>query len=446
MIRLMFVDLRDHATTWLGAFFVAVACGYIGGWAASFVETANYYTGDVSRALEGSALIVILFSVVVAIVVLSSAANLTVSVNRRSYALWQLMNVSPIRVSAVVLAQLAVVATTGAVGGTLLVAVTIDPLFPLVFNSYGPTFQLVPRVGVIPMSLVCLSVVGVFLFGGMKGARSAGHTPPLVALREPELRRIEMTRLRIVLFIALSACSGILVSNMGSSEPFDAMDDTLYLLILIAAVVASVAPFLLSLTQRVWTSFAPEDRWDAWFLARRTARYGLSVSTSVETPIMLGFLLVGGTFSLLNAMGLFVQQEGIIGMSTTLDGTSAILLMGGPVLLCAVGAAASVLMSSQSRTRDIALLVASGAGRETLIAAAVYEALIHAVTATLVGMVGVVVFDALVSCAIRLPLFSGLTFTEGFVVSVVGFFLVLIATLVPTCAALNEETAIVLSV
>ena len=35
MMRLVFSDLRDHAATWIGAFLVAVGCGYIGGWAAS---------------------------------------------------------------------------------------------------------------------------------------------------------------------------------------------------------------------------------------------------------------------------------------------------------------------------------------------------------------------------------------------------------------------------
>ena len=35
MMRLVFSDLRDHAATWIGAFLVAVGCGYIGGWAVS---------------------------------------------------------------------------------------------------------------------------------------------------------------------------------------------------------------------------------------------------------------------------------------------------------------------------------------------------------------------------------------------------------------------------
>ena len=50
-----------------------------------------------------------------------------------------------------------------------------------------------------------------------------------------------------------------------------------------------------------------------------------------------------------------------------------------------------------------------------------------------------------VAYAYGLPLFTGLSFGEGLVVSLVGFALVLVATLVPTCTALRQETAAVLS-
>ena len=38
MMRLAFSDLRDHAATWIGAFLVAVGCGYrwLGGVDRSF--------------------------------------------------------------------------------------------------------------------------------------------------------------------------------------------------------------------------------------------------------------------------------------------------------------------------------------------------------------------------------------------------------------------------
>lgn len=120
-------------------------------------------------------------------------------------------------------------------------------------------------------------------------------------------------------------------------------------------------------------------------------------------------------------------------------------MLGGPVLLCAIGVAVSVVMSSTSRTRDVALLTASGARPQTLLAAAACEAFIHVVTATLVGMAGVVVSNAIVAYTVGLPLFADLTFKEGLVVSLVGFVLVLIATFVPICTALNRDAATVLS-
>ncbi len=90
MMRLVFSDLRDHAATWIGAFLVAVGCGYIGGWAVSIEASAE--TFDVLRSV-GS--VVIAFSSVAAVAVLALTANLTVDAQRRSYALWQMANMKP---------------------------------------------------------------------------------------------------------------------------------------------------------------------------------------------------------------------------------------------------------------------------------------------------------------------------------------------------------------
>ncbi len=85
---------------------------------------------------------------------------------------------------------------------------------------------------------------------------------------------------------------------------------------------------------------------------------------------------------------------------TGLDWTAAILMLGGPVLLCAIGAAVSVVMTSKSRTRDVALLIASGARPRTLLAAAACEAFVHAVTATLAGMAAVAVSNVVTAYAV----------------------------------------------
>lgn len=67
MMRLVFSDLRDHAATWIGAFLVAVGCGYIGGWAVSILTTTETY-----RNLETLVWTMVAFSSFAAAVVLVS--------------------------------------------------------------------------------------------------------------------------------------------------------------------------------------------------------------------------------------------------------------------------------------------------------------------------------------------------------------------------------------
>ena len=433
MIRLVFLDLRDHAATWIGAFAVAVACGYIGGWVVSLTVTLEPYP-----RLRDLGWTILLFSSVAAIAVLMTTANLTVSAQRRSYALWQLANVSPRQVSRVVLAQLATVAVLGAACGTLLEAAMFEPLFPWVFSSpdYQPIDQVVCQVGAPLLPLVWLVVAAVFALGGLKGARSAGRTSPMTALREPEPVRKGVTALRLLLFAALAFGTVQLAASLFGADLRD-LGKSLYLPLLLVATLVPVASAVLSALLAAWTRLVPQRRWNAWYLARHTARYGLAASTSVEMPVVVGFSL----FSLGTLLEGYIRQHGLVDYSATLDWTTAVLLLGGPILLCAVGAAVSVVMTSKSRARDVALLLASGAHPRTLVAAAACEALIHVATATLVGAAVVAASNGIVASAVGLPPFDGLSFGEGFVVSLAGFALVLAATLVPTCAALARDIA-----
>ena len=361
MMRLVLFDLRDHAVTWIGAFAVAVTCGYLGGWAASLRATADLCAGTLQRNMQDAATMVLVFSLVAAVAVLVSAANLTVVAQRRSYALWQLANVGPRRVGVVVLAQLAVVAVVGAVVGTLLSAATFVPLFSLVFGGHGKFSQVAPQVGASSMPAVWLAVAGVFLCGGLKGARGAAKTPPLTALREPEPERRGMTWLRALLFVALAACAWWVSSLMLDDGPDKVLNWSLYIPLLMVAAMVPLAPLAFSAFLSAWTSLLPQ-KWNAWYLARRTARHGLSSSTSVETPIMVGVGLVAGVFSIVACAAAYAEAQGAADFAG-LDFTTTILMLGGPVLLCAVGAAVSVVMTSRSRTRDVARFVAAGRPR-----------------------------------------------------------------------------------
>ena len=434
MIRLALCDLRDHATTWIGAFMVAAVCGFIGGWGVSLATTARTYPN-----LQSFAVTVIAFSAIAAVPVAAQTASLAVTAQRRSYALWQLANASPCQVRAVVLGQIAAVALSGALCGTLAEAAAFEPLFPWVFSSpfYQPIDQVALEVGFPLMPTVWLAVAAVFLIGGLRGACNAAKTPPVAALREPEEARRGMTWARAALCAVLAFSTWRVAASLSGSE-LDSLSASPFVPLLATAALAAAAPVALPALLDAWTALVSRGRWNAWFLARRAARFGLATSTSVETPVVVGFGVVAGIFSLSNLLGAFVVSRSVVGYSTSLDWTSSVLLLGGPVLLAVVGAAASMAMSSRARVRDVALLVACGASFRTVLASSVCEALIHAVTATLAGMLCAAASNAAIAFALGLPLLEGLSFAEGATVSLAGLVLVLAAELVPTISVLRK--------
>ncbi|AEB07603.1 protein of unknown function DUF214 [Coriobacterium glomerans PW2] len=450
MIRLIFSDLREHAATWVGALIVAVGCGFIGGWVASLQTTADAYGGHVHWMLRNAVSGYLMFSVLAAVAVLISAANLTVAVQRRSYALWQLVGVSPRRVGAIVLAQLVVVAVVGSLVGTLVAAAIFAPLLPWTLSSAEVFTGVVPRVDLGRMPMVWLVVAAVFVIGGARGARSASRTPPISALRDPEQRVRRMTLPRAALALALIGCVAWIRATMvrllaqDPSSWFNMASWGLLIPVFLAATLVAAAPVVLPAVLTVWTSIVPQRRGTDWWLARHAAREGLSASASIETPVMVGVSIVAGLYSVIGVLGGYAHAQGDTG-AWMLDFSTGLMFLGGPVLLCAIGAAVSVVMSSGSRTRDIALLSAAGARPKTLVAAAAFEALIHAVTSTLLGMGAAAAAAALIASVFGRPLLADMALGEGLIVSVAGFLLILTATLMPTLSALRRDIVGVLA-
>lgn len=120
-----------------------MGCGYIGGWAVSILDdygnVSNWkpWFGRWSRSPRSRQRW------------FSCRRRTSRCLRSGDRTLWQIANASPRSVSAVVLAQLAVVATLGAACGTLVESVTYAPLFPRVFSSpfYQPIDQVVLEVG-----------------------------------------------------------------------------------------------------------------------------------------------------------------------------------------------------------------------------------------------------------------------------------------------------------
>lgn len=157
---------------------------------------------------------------------------------------------------------------------------------------------------------------------------------------------------------------------------------------------------------------------------------------------MVTFGLVAGVYSLVRLSELYTGAHSIpAGSGWYLETTVALLMFGGPVLICAAGATVSVVMAARSRERELSLLEAVGARPLLVVVVTVVEALLHALTATLAGVLTVLLFGVATATVMGVQLLSGLVLVPGLAVSGVGLALVLTAFLMPAARALTKPVA-----
>lgn len=449
MLRLIFADLVQNARVWVGAFIVSVCTGAVGSVAASFIETGNSLGGKTQENLASTSSVVIVFSSIAALVVVSSIANLTVSLQQRGYALWQLVGIRPGLIGVVVLCQLGIVALGGALLGCILAAPFLQPFFDFLFTSWNGMSGVTLVFSPVSMAWVVGIVVATTLLSGLRGARRASRVPAIEALQEPAPPRLRIGWLRWL--VAAGAIAGtVALSNDLLSSDFQGIGQRSMLLTpLIAASIATLGPLLFPVVLGGWTALVPSQASSSWFLARNSARYRLSQSTAAISPLLVAVALAGGLYTTGGTLGNAdtILTGRIDSFAMPIEPT--ILMLGGPLLLSAVGAAVTVFMSSRAREREFALVQATGGTHATIAAAAAWEAVIYVTTATLLGLAAVTAGGVVVAVALAktvpgvLPSFG---FSTTLVIAGVGLLLMLAATVLPSVAALRHEVPRTLAV
>jgi len=446
VIRLIASDLVAEARIWLGIFAVTIATGFVGAIAAGLLETGGFHGGEVEEGLSSTSSAVILFTVITALIVLGSTANLTISLQLRSYALWQLIGVRPVLVAGVVLAQLGIVGAVGALAGCL-VAIPIFPsLFAWVFREWSAMQGISLHLGIGSMLLVTAAITVTVLLGGLRSARHAGRTPPIEALRDPEPPRIKMGWLRIVLSLAVIGGLLGLALNLDGDASMSALSGQAILLTpLIAALFAAAGPLLFPAVLRMWTALVPAGVSATWFLARNSARHRLSRSNAAIGPLMVAIALTGGLYT--TGATLAAAQAVRTGSDAgfVLASEGVVILLGGPLLLAGVAAAATVFMSGHAREREFALVRAVGSTPGAIVLTAVWEAVIYAITAFILGITATVVGGCIIAGVLALPA-PVVSISAVGLIAAGGLILLLAATLLPTAAALRTEVPRALAV
>ncbi|GIF23583.1 putative ABC transport system permease protein [Actinoplanes tereljensis] len=421
MLELILGDLAGNVRVWLGALLVAAATGAVGAVVGSGFQTAIAVGGDQALALYGLAGTILLLTVITALIVTGTVANLTVALQQRGYALWQLAGVAPGRVRAVVTTQLALVAVLGAAAGCVAASPALGPLWRLALSDVDVRFDAREAVPVIAV------VVLVVTLGGARSAGRASRTPPIRSLREPELPDRSMSAGRWVTGLATLAITAAIVVSLPGRDPDRLTAPLTFVGPLTAGVLAAFGPLYLAPLLRGWTGVVPVTLSGAWFLARNSTAHHIARSTAAISPITVAIALAGG---------LYAADATVSGGDSPGAGSVA-LLLGGPLLLSLLGAAATVFMGSGRREREFALLLAAGGTPATVLAAAAAEAVIYVLTAALLGLVAVAVTALAGAAAVDTAPSFGLAAVAA--VTGASLVLTLAATVLPTALALRRD-------
>ncbi|MCO8272787.1 hypothetical protein M1L60_19515 [Actinoplanes sp. TRM 88003] len=434
MLRLIFSDLVANARIWLGALLIAAATATVGAVVASDIQTAVAAGGNEALALYGISGTVAVFTLITALIVVGAVTDLTVTLQQRGYALWQLVGLRPGLVRLVVTAQLFVVSLLGGAVGCLLAVPLVQPLFRYAFSTSPELAGLTPTLtpaGAVPVVLFVAVVVTV---GGFRGAGRAARTPPIQSLREVEPPDRRMTVARWLGGVATLLVVAAIVSTLPGTG-LDTMAVPLMLISpLLAGVLAAFGPLFLARLVRAWTSLVPVTASAAWYLARNSTATNAARSTATISPLMVAVALAGGLYAANGAVGV---------PSGSLSTGSVVLLLGGPLLLAVLGAVATVFMSSRRRERELALITAAGGSSALVLTAAAAEAVIYVVTALLLGGSAVAVTTAIGAWAAGAWTAAGAL--PALTVTALALVLLLAATVLPTATALRQEVPRVLA-
>ncbi|MFZ3454640.1 FtsX-like permease family protein [Arthrobacter sp. 7Tela_A1] len=439
----MLAELRHNLRLWIGAFTVIAAAAVFLTMSAGLISTGlDLWAEDTisDRDIEGIigfAAVPAALVVVTTAVVISSVANLTLAEQRRSYALWQLAGVSPRRVTGVVLRQLVFLALLAAITGVCIGWPFIQPLFEWLGTRVPSLAGLRSSLSPEAVAMVVALSILLTVLAGLRPARAAGRTPPIIALRSDETVRGGIGFVRWIWFVLLLAGGSGLVIGI-QSIPLSGIGSTgFFIPFIFGCAVACVGPLVAPLVLRGWTSLLPPALSSAWFLARNASRYRVVQSASAIVPLTLGLILVCAFTSVL---AMFQQalalESGVAGPPP--DTVGNFVIYGAPLILAALAASVAVFMSGRARERDNALVLAAGSTPSAILLTAVLEAVIYAVTAAILSLIVLIPTLAIVWAAMNKTV-PGATFMISWVpwsvVAGMGLLGLMIATVVPTIYA-----------
>ena len=430
MTRLLLADLRRHAGTWTWTVAVAVVTGAcVAGQFMVMCGSLDSARATADASMIEAAFVVTTFIIVsvvlAAAAVLTSTSALAVVERERDHGLWRALGMRPIVLRVVVLGQLVVVGVLGSLVGTAAGVLVARLMLPLLIDERVALAGTVPRWEPIDLLWSALIIAGSAMIGGWGAARRAARAPEFALLRGRGDEERHWGPARVLgLLLRLAAVGGvgagavsawltIRTAGAGSDGAADAAAlGSLGVVVLICLLTPWIVPWL----QRALAVLPFPGT--AWQVAARTAALESRRSSATVLPFFVAIGLVAVLFS--------GRSLGLASVST-----KGFLSMFGLAFVVAwSGGVAVIAMSAGRRRRDAALLRAAGAREGGVLAAQVLEGVLHAFTATLLGLLALAAASPLLAGAAGLSISDALIRAPWAELNVVANL-----TLVTTCLA-----------
>ena len=405
MTRLLLADLRRHAGTWTWTVAVAVVTGACvsGQFMVMRGSLASARAVGDANLIEAASVVsafIIVSVVFAAATVLTSTSALAVTERERDHGLWRALGMRPGTLRAVVLGQLAAIGVLGALVGTAAGVVVARLMIPLLIEERAAIPGTAPRWVPVDLLWSALIVAGSVVIGGWGAARRAARASEVALLRGrgEEGERWGVARILGVL-LRLAAAGGLgagavsarLTVRAAGAGSMKAIDASMLGAFSVVGLVCLLAPWLVPWVQRAVA--VPPVPGTAWRVAARTAALESRRSSATVLPFLVAIGLVAVLFS--------GRSLGLASVSTR----GFLSMFGLAFVVAWSGGVAVIAMSAGKRRRDAALLRAAGAREGGVLAAQVLEGALHALAATLLGLLALTTVSPLLGGAagLRIP-------------------------------------------
>lgn len=402
MRHLVAAEIKAAWPAWLSVLTTFIAANFAICLSALMTEIGSHYPwpaeGEVVEdgpyVLVAAGIFNLSFTILVAHAVIGSAAGLVVASRRGAIARLALAGATPGQVMGSILAQVAVTSLLGAVIGDVLAVAALGPYLASEASERGWSF--VPPTDWSLASLLGYNVlcVGIALIGAWRQARSATRISPVEALRAATggtasrsrgIVRWIVSALLIGGAVALMIQMPEIARGMPVSMRSQIMQLALLLVLMMGVGLSTAAPLTVAAIARGWTKLVPGGV--TWHLARRTVVAKGDRLTKSVIPVMFAIGMTLGLVGMGATINATFQASGDDRQLQGVGLWSLIGILGLPLLIAVAGGVSSLLMMSKQRVAELAMDGIVGATPSQQVSVPILEAVIIAVTATLLGII-----------------------------------------------------------